>query len=192
YVYAEGSAEFKPEPWMQVVSPEVLIRFPVGSLVARRSFIFARAGFGKSNLIKLLFSELYRNTPTVEKRGGQKVPVGTVLLDPDGEYFWPEDKGRPGLCDVPHLEDKLVVFTSRKPPSPYYGSFVASDIRLDIRRLRPADVISIALDPERQEQQNVRKLRGLNDRKWAELVDMIHREGHSADLQRVSELLELE
>ncbi len=192
YVYAEGSAEFKPEPWMQVVSPEVLIRFPVGSLVARRSFIFARAGFGKSNLIKLLFSELYRNTPTVEKRGGQKVPVGTVLFDPDGEYFWPDDKGRPGLCDVPHLEDKLVVFTSRKPPSPYYGSFVASDIRLDIRRLRPADVISIALDPERQEQQNVRKLRGLNDRKWAELVDMIHREGHSADLQRVSELLELE
>lgn len=172
YVYAEGSAGFRPEPWMQVLSPEVLIRFPVGSLVARRSFIFARAGFGKSNLNKLLFSELYRDTPTVEKRGGRKVKVGTVLFDPDGEYFWPDDKGRPGLCDVPHLEGKLVVFTSRKAPSPYYGSFVAGDIRLDIRRLRPADVISIALDPERQEQQNVRKLRGLNDSKWAQLVDI--------------------
>lgn len=192
YVYAKGSAEFKPEPWMQVVSPEVLIRFPVGSLVARRSFIFARAGFGKSNLVKLLFSELYRDTPTVEKRGGRKVKVGTVLFDPDGEYFWPDDKGRPGLCDVPHLVDKLVVFTSRKAPSPYYGSFVAGDIRLDIRRLRPADVISIALDPERQEQQNVRKLRGLNDSKWAELVDIIHQHGNSADLQQVSALLDLE
>ncbi|RYM39418.1 DUF87 domain-containing protein [Meiothermus sp. PNK-Is4] len=192
YVYAEGSAGFRPEPWMQVLSPEVLIRFPVGSLVARRSFIFARAGFGKSNLNKLLFSELYREIPTVEKRGGRKVQVGTVLFDPDGEYFWPDDKGRPGLCDVPHLEDKLVVFTSRKAPSPYYGSFVASDIRLDIRRLRPADVISIALDPERQEQQNARKLRNLNDHKWARLVDLIYRDGNSANLQEVSALLDLD
>ncbi len=103
---------------MQVLSPEVLVRFPVSSLVARRSLIFARAGFGKSNLNKLLFSELYRDTPTVEKRGGRKARVGTVLFDPDGEYFWPDDKGRPGLCDVPHLQDKLVVFTSRKAPSP--------------------------------------------------------------------------
>ncbi len=192
YVYAAGSTEFKPEPWMQVLSPEVLIRFPVSSLVARRSFIFARAGFGKSNLVKLLFSELYRDTPTVEKRGGHKANVGTVLFDPDGEYFWPDDKGRPGLCDVPHLRERLVVFTSRKPPSPYYGSFVAGDIRLDIRRLRPSDVISIALDPERQEQQNVRKLRGLNDIKWRHLVDVIYRDGNNADLQQVSQLLDLD
>lgn len=192
YVYAEGSAGFRPEPWMQVLSPEVLIRFPVGSLVARRSFIFARAGFGKSNLNKLLFSELYREIPTVEKRGGRKVRVGTVLFDPDGEYFWPDDKGRPGLCDVPHLEDRLVVFTSRKAPSPYYGSFVASDIRLDIRRLKPADVVSIALDRERQEQQNVRKLRSLNDPKWVQLVDLIYRDGNSANLQEVAALLDLD
>lgn len=192
YVYAAGSIDFKPEPWMQVLSPEVLIRFPVISLVARRSFIFARAGFGKSNLVKLLFSELYRDTPMVEKRGGRKAKVGTVLFDPDGEYFWPDDKGRPGLCDVPHLKDKLVVFTSRKAPSPYYGSFVVSDIRLDIRRLRPNDVIAIALDPERQEQQNVRKLRGLDDTKWRELVDLINQYGNNADLKRISEILDLE
>ena len=123
--------------------------------------MFARAGFGKSNLNKLLFSKLYATTPHVEKRGGRKVPVGTVIFDPDGEYFWPDDKGRPGLCDVPELEDKLVVFTGRRNPSPFYQSFVAGGIRLDIRRLRPSDVIAIALSPERQEQQNVRKLRGL-------------------------------
>ncbi|MDM7324911.1 MAG: DUF87 domain-containing protein [Thermus sp.] len=192
FVYAGDNAEFKPEAWIQVVSPEVLIRFPVSSLVARRSFIFARAGFGKSNLVKLLFSELYRDTPMVEKRGGRKVKVGTILFDPDGEYFWPDDKGRPGLCDVPHLVDKLVVFTSRKAPSPYYGSFVAGDIRVDIRRLRPSDVISIALEPERQEQQNVRKLRGLNNSKWAQLVDLIHQHGNNADLGKVSELLDLD
>jgi hypothetical protein len=30
-----------------------------------------------------------------------------------GEYFWPDDKGRPGLCDVAHLQDKR-----RKTSSP--------------------------------------------------------------------------
>ena len=56
------------ESWMQLQDEEVGIRFSLGSLVSRRTFIFARAGFGKSNLNKLLFSQLYHETPTVEKR----------------------------------------------------------------------------------------------------------------------------
>ena len=79
--------------------------------------MFARAGFGKSNLNKLLFSTLYAATPKIGKRGGREVPVGTVIFDPDGDYFWPDDKGRPGLCDVPALQDQVVVFTSRVAPS---------------------------------------------------------------------------
>jgi hypothetical protein len=123
--------------WMQLVSPCVEIKFDINNLISRRSFIFARAGFGKSNLNKLLFSQLYRAQPVTEKRGGQEVPVGTIIFDPDGEYFWPDDRGRPGLCDVPWLEDKLVVFTSREAPSRFYGAFTASQVRLDIRDLRP-------------------------------------------------------
>jgi uncharacterized protein len=133
YIYGAGSAHLSPEPWMQIKSPEVLVRFPVESLVSRRSFIFARAGFGKSNLNKLLFSKLYEENPTIEKRNGRQVPVGTLVFDPEGEYFWPDDKGRPGLCDVPALQDKLVIFTSRKGPSAFYDSFVAGGIKLDIR-----------------------------------------------------------
>ncbi|HXK39472.1 MAG TPA: DUF87 domain-containing protein, partial [Candidatus Paceibacterota bacterium] len=162
YIYADGADHLRSEDWMQIKSPEVLVKFPIESLVSRRSFVFARAGFGKSNLNKLLFSTLYKTTPTVRKRGDREVPVGTVIFDPDGEYFWPDDKGRPGLCDVPWLVDKLVVFTSRKSQSDFYQSFVAGGIRLDVRRLKPSDVIAIALGPERQEQQNVRKLRGLD------------------------------
>lgn len=192
YIYAAGSETFEPREWMQVLSPEILVRFPIESLVSRRSFIFARAGFGKSNLNKLLFSKLYETTPFVTKRGGKRVPVGTVIFDPDGEYFWPDDKGRPGLCDVPELEDKIVVFTERKSPSPFYQSFVAGGIKLDIRRLRPSDVVSIALDPERQEQQNVRKLRGLPQERWEMLVNLIDANGNTAPLDEVCRLLDLD
>jgi len=192
YIYAGTNPQLKPEPWMQVISPETTVKFAVENLVARRSFVFARAGFGKSNLNKLLFSELYRETPCVEKRGGKQVPVGTLLFDPEGEYFWPDDKNRPGLCDVPHLRDKIVVFTSRQAPSGFYQSFVAGDIKLDIRRLRPADVISIALSPEKQEQQNVRKLRGLDQNRWHRLVNLIEEHGNNADLGEISRLLSLD
>ncbi len=192
YIYAAGSKSFQSQEWMQVVNPEVLIRFPIESLVSRRSFIFARAGFGKSNLNKLLFSKLYETTPFVTKRAGKQVPVGTVIFDPDGEYFWPDDKGRPGLCDVPALEDKVVVFTDRKNPSAFYQSFVAGGIKLDIRRLRPGDVISIALGPERQEQQNVRKLRGLPQDRWESLVNLIDTNGNTTPLDDICRLLDLD
>jgi hypothetical protein len=192
YIYAEGSSQLDIQDWMQIKGPEVLVKFPVINLVSRRSFIFARAGFGKSNLNKLLFSTLYRDTPTVLKAGGRRVPVGTVIFDPDGEYFWPDDKGRPGLCDVPHLEDKLVLFTSRRSESAFYQSFVAGGIRLDIRRLRPSDVIAIALSPDRQEQQNVRKLRGLDQARWERLVNLIHENGNQAALEEICDILDLD
>ena len=190
--YFYGPAKQASEIWMQVQPEEVQVKFAVESLVSRRTFIFARAGFGKSNLNKLLFSSLYSKTPTVEKRQGRHVPVGTILFDPDGEYFWPDDKGRPGFCDVPGMEDHLVVFTSRHAPSPFYQSFVASGIRLDIRRLRPSDVVAIALSPERQDQQNVQKLRSMNRQRWHELVDLVHTEGNDASLDQVKGLLRLD
>jgi hypothetical protein len=192
YIFAGNNSKMETQDWMQVMQPEIMVRFPVESLVSRRSFIFARAGFGKSNLNKLLFSKLYETTPHITKRGDKQVPVGTVIFDPDGEYFWPDDKGRPGLCDVPELEDKLVVFTGRKNPSKFYQSFVAGGIRLDIRRLRPGDVIAIALGPERQEQQNVRKLRGLPQDRWESLVNLIDVNGNAAPLDEIQKLLDLE
>ncbi|ABW27419.1 ATP-binding protein [Acaryochloris marina] len=192
YIYSSTSTLLEPLPWMQIKEPEVLIKFPMENLVSRRSFIFARAGFGKSNLNKLLFSELYKSDPVVEKRQGRRVPVGTILFDPDGEYFWPDDKGRPGLCDVKELENKLVVFTNRRGPSNFYDSFVAGGIKLDIRRLNPSDVISIAISPEKQGQQNIRKLSGLRQDNWSRLVDLVHKNGNQAELDEVKNILGLE
>ena len=190
--YFYGPASLATEAWMQVQPQDVQVNFAVESLVSRRSFIFARAGFGKSNLNKLLFSSLYATTPTVEKRQGRRVPVGTILFDPEGEYFWPDDRGRPGFCDVPGMEDHLVVFTSKRGPSPFYQSFVASGIKLDIRRLRPSDVIAIALSSEQQDRQNVAKLRNMNQQGWEDLVDLVHAHRNDAPLGRIRSLLQLE
>jgi uncharacterized protein len=78
YIYDPRRA--KREPWMRLKSPEAKVTFNIRELISRRSFIFARAGFGKSNLNKLLFSELYRQQPTVQRRGEREVPVGTIIL----------------------------------------------------------------------------------------------------------------
>lgn len=178
----------KLESWMIAKTPIVISRFRIDQLVSRRSFVFARAGFGKSNLVKLLFSSLYESEPVIKKRN-KNVPVGTVIFDPDGEYFWPDDSGRPGLCDVPHLERKVVVFTNKKSQSEFYQSFVAGSIRLDIRRLKPSDVISIALPPEKQSQQNVQKLKGLNSPLWTKLINLIHRYGNTTPIEDLREII---
>lgn len=187
YVYA--GADQPVRDGLQMKDPAVPVQFSIKNLIARRSFIFARAGFGKSNLNKLLFSELYRETPKTPSRD---VPVGTIIFDPDGEYFWPDVNDRPGLCDVPHLQDKLVVFTERKSKSDFYQSFVAGGIKLDIRRFRPGDVISIALSPDRQDQQNVRKLRGLSPERWEGMVDLMDSHGNSAPLETVCAFMDLD
>ena len=189
--YFYGPAQDNDPEWLQPQPEHAEARFPVETLVARRTFIFARAGFGKSNLAKLLFSSLYETPPTITKRGGREVPVGTVLFDPDGEYFWPDDKGRPGLCDVDHMTDTLVVFTARAAPSEFYGSFTAGGVKLDLRRLPAGDVIGTFLAPDRQQQQNVIKMRSMNPHDWRRLVDLIHNAGNNADLDEVRSLLKL-
>jgi len=191
YIYAGADPRSVIEDWAQLKPLSAIVRFPIRHLVSRRTFVFARAGYGKSNLNKLLFSTLYSTDCTITKRN-REVPIGTIVFDPDGEYFWPDDKGNPGLCDVPALQDKVVVFTSRGAPSGFYGSFVSGGIKLDIRRLKPSDVMSIALSPDKQDQQNVRKLRGLNQTDWAALVDLIYRDGNLADIDDIRRLVRLD
>jgi len=190
FVYngAKEESKCKLESWMLTKKPEVITRFRIDQLVSRRSFVFARAGFGKSNLVKLLFSSLYKTNPVLKKKD-KSVPVGTIIFDPDGEYFWPDDSGRPGLCDVPELEDKVVVFTNKKNKSELYQSFVAGSIKLDIRRLKPSEVISIALPAERQSQQNVQKVKGLNSASWAQLVDLIHMYRNTTPLEDLRQII---
>lgn len=149
------------------LKPRLPVFFNIRNLVAKRTAVFARAGYGKSNLIKYLVSELYKTEP----KTGDGRPVGTLIFDANGEYFWPDAKNRPGLCDVPHLKDKLAVFTGRNRDDAY-NNWKVSGVKLDLRDLTPGDVLSIALSPERLEQQNVRKMMFMKTEKWKMLIDM--------------------
>ena len=162
-----------PEDVLRHISPELKVLFNINNLVSKRSVVFARAGYGKSNLIKYLIAELYRDG--IPQSKGQN--VGTLIFDADGEYFWPDSSGRPGLCDVPQLQDKIVVFTNRKGKNDYYESWKAGEVKLDIRDLPARDVIGIAISSERQSQQNVLKLKSVTDANWRKLVDLIYTNG---------------
>jgi uncharacterized protein len=174
------------EEVLRHIEPALGVSFNINNLVSKRSVVFARAGYGKSNLIKFLVAELFRNgTPRTDREKN----VGVLIFDADGEYFWPDFRDRPGLCDVPQLQEHVVVFTSRPSPSQYYDSFRAGDVRIDIRDLPSRDVIGISISPDRQTQQNVIKLKSLDSARWRELVDLIASDGLSADDNSVGRLL---
>jgi hypothetical protein len=194
FVYAGQDERAGADERLQIQDPPVLPRFDIEQLIRRRTFVFARAGFGKSNLVKLLFANLYGGAegPVKEKRGGRMAPVGTVVFDPDGEYYWPDDNGRPGLCDVPELQDRLAVFTYKEGDSDFYRSFVVDKVKLDVRELDPGKVISLVIPPERQDNQNVTKLKNLREPAWRRLVDAVYRDKGGTDLAIICDALQLD
>ena len=167
------------------LGPQLPVTFNITSLIARRTAVFARAGYGKSNLIKFLVSELYKSTPKTED--GRS--VGTLIFDADGEYFWEDKKGRPGLCDVPHLQDKVAVFSNRKPDRSHYQRCLVDGVKLNLKTLRASDVFAMALTSDRQEQQNVLKLKYAKGKKWEKLVDTINQKGVAAEHTEIGLLL---
>lgn len=185
FIY-DGGKQVHEDSVFRSIAPNLPVTFDIKNLVARRSVVFARAGYGKSNLIKFLVAELYKEPPKTESA----VPVGTLIFDADGEYFWPDRvKKRPGLCDVPHLRDRLVVFTNRPAPNAYYGGWRIGQVKLDIRDLTARDVVSIAVSAERQTQQNVLKLKAVSASNWRQLVDLIDAQGLQASDNDVGRLL---
>lgn len=169
FVYAGTDRRIEAKEWMTVLNPALPVRFPTHNLASKRSVIFARAGYGKSNLLKILLAATYETPPTVDYRRGP-VEVGTIVFDPEGEYFFPDNQDRPGLCDVPHLRDRLVVFTDRPAPAGGYDRFVAGGTRLDARDLDPAVTLSLFFPGDR-EKPNQQRLSRLSAADWASLFD---------------------
>ena len=69
------------------LDPDIGITFDQSELNSKRTFIFARAGYGKSNLMKVICS------------GWRSENGGLLIFDPEGEYAITDRKGRPGVMD---------------------------------------------------------------------------------------------
>ena len=158
------------------LSPALPVTFNIDNLVAKRTAVFARAGYGKSNLMKYLVSELYKKEPKTEN--GR--PVGMLIFDANGEYFSQDQKGNPGLCDVQRVKQKITVFSRRKKFDKNYEKWRKGDVKIDIRELEPHDVFSVALKPDQQEQQNVLKLKAIGKDNWKNLVNLVKKKGMRA------------
>lgn len=158
--------------------PEVAVRFSVRRLKGRRSFVFARAGYGKSNLVKLLLSRLYSAPPD----------VGLLIVDPEGEYAFAQrsETGRriPGLLDHPDLRERALVFTERSKHqfTDEAAHRIGGRIKLDFRAMRASEFVSAFVPPDKLGQIWTSWLLSASTDAWSKLVDCVHeRSWHSTD-----------
>ena len=84
------------------------------------------------------------------------------------------------------------MFTDKQGPSEFYWSFFVDKVRLDIRELEPAKVISLVIPAERQEHQNIAKLKQLRAPEWSKLVDEVWLAKGGTDLKHFYEALQLD
>ena len=163
-----------------IVFNDLPVKFDLKHLIAKRSFVFARAGYGKSNLVKLLIAKLY------EKPRG----VGMLIFDPEGEYAFTDDKGRPGLTDIPYLKKRVVVFTDRELP-PNMARFVGGRVRINLTDLRASVVVSRCIASEKQETVFAARLRSRNREEWAELVSLLEEHSYRSSDEEIGRLTDL-
>jgi DNA helicase HerA-like ATPase len=156
----------------------VPVRFSVSRLKGKRSFVFARAGYGKSNLIKYLTSQLYASPPD----------VGLLIFDPEGEYALPDAHGRPGLVNVPALRDRVSLYTSRNPDAAHQR-FVKGDVYVDLGDFQPQDIVAAFIPAEKQDMVFANLLRSIQWDAWRELVELLARDEYQADEQQIAQLL---
>jgi DNA helicase HerA-like ATPase len=156
----------------------VPIRFSVGRLKGKRSFVFARAGYGKSNLIKYLMSQLYSSPPD----------VGLLIFDPEGEYALPDTQGRSGLVNVPALRKRISLYTNRKV-DPQYADVAKGSVFVDFGDFPPQDIVAAFVAQEKQEAVFANLLRSMEWKLWKQLVDLLAAEGFATDDRKIAGLL---
>ncbi|MBE0541671.1 MAG: ATP-binding protein [Verrucomicrobia bacterium] len=157
----------------------VPVRFSVERLKGRRSFVFARAGYGKSNLIKYLMSQLYSSPPD----------VGLLIFDPEGEYALPDAHGRPGLVNVPALRDRISLYTNRTV-EPQHADVFRGNVYVDFGDFPPQDIVAGFVAHEKQDSVFANLLRSQDWDRWRELVALLAKDGFATEDRKIAELLQ--
>jgi hypothetical protein len=154
------------------------VNFSVARLKGKRSFVFARAGYGKSNLIKYLVSQLYSSPPD----------VGLLIFDPEGEYALPDVQGRPGLVNVPGLQGRVSLYSNRRITNEH-TQIHRGDVFVDFGDFPPQDIVAAFVPVEKQDMIFAGLLKSLDWDVWKQLVKLLAEHGFATDNQAIAKLL---
>lgn len=146
---------------------KINVKFDLSELDSKKTFIFARAGYGKSNLMKVLASEWKKDYGSL------------VIFDPDGEYAFTDKKQRPGILD----KREAILITNRKENSEVNN--VYRQLKLNLKQFSPKFILPIIVPPEKHETIFFSKLMGLTQEKWCSLVDLLHDKKWTATLKEI-------
>ena len=153
------------------LDPGIPIRFDQRELNSKRTFVFARAGYGKSNLMKVICSRWRRENG------------GLLIFDPEGEYAITDRKGRPGVMD----RRSAILMTNQRIPKEIGN--VYPRISLNLAELPHEMIIPLLVNPAKHEMVFFAKLMAMGSESWPKLVDLLYREGWGADYGRVAEIV---
>jgi hypothetical protein len=149
---------------------EIKVKFDMSQLNSKRTFIFARAGFGKSNLMKIIAKEWK------EKYGG------LLIFDPEGEYATTADD-RPGIMDC----REALLITNRPLPSKVKN--VYKNLKFDLASMNPKFIIPILVPDEKHGDIFFQKLMTMNQEKWTKLVKLFKDKEYNAEDSEIKELV---
>jgi len=114
---------------------KIKVIFDLEKFKNKRTAIFARTGYGKSNLCKLVVS--------LASLTGE----GLLIFDMEGEYaFGDPNRNIVGLADIPEIRNNLVVYTNRRDYdiSRYRDIWIRPPINLEL--LKPWQIASLFPD----------------------------------------------
>ncbi|MFA5106521.1 MAG: DUF87 domain-containing protein [Candidatus Micrarchaeia archaeon] len=140
---------------------QIPVKFNLSEFEAKRTFIFARAGYGKSNLMKIIASDW-------SNQNG-----GLIIFDPEGEYAITDKSGRPGIMD---LKGVILITNRHMPPS---LKNVYTNLKVDLANLDPKFIIPIIVPETKHETVFFSKLMSLRSEQWRTLVNLLYHNGWS-------------
>jgi len=158
------------EYWLE---REIPIHFNLEDLVGKRTFIFARAGYGKSNLMKVISSSWQENLGAL------------IVFDPEGEYAVTDNKGRPGIMD----KLPAILITNRSDVRETTRFNVYNNLRFDLRQFSPNFIVPIIVPEAKHEMIFFQKLMGLDPTQWSNLVDYLGEQRWRANLNQVGVIM---
>jgi len=167
----------------QKVRDDIDVYFDIKRLKSKRTFVFARAGYGKSNLIKYLLSRLYESPPD----------VGLLIFDPEGEYalpHTPEDREIPGLANLPELRRRMSLFTNRRI-SKDFEDIYRGKVEVNFGDFSGHAILNAFVPFDKHEQVWANWIKGAKGKRWDALLSVLVEKKYMASEQEIKEALKI-